>query len=336
MNVVGNGSGNSSPSSTRQVVGSNPTQKSSITSVGPPLNAAPGAPIRHHNQHNTEGGGRINGHIGPGCVGQNGRNGNGNSLPTDDLFLGRNGGQNCGSDVVDELLKPLQSYFSIYRTGQYHSPTGEGLLGQLGVTPGSAAAIAAGLQAVALQNSNDNSNPEQFIGGPATEHNQTTNTPNNSPDKKYRIKNVKIPNGVNMHVPPPNMVQGNPPLHSASNTPVNRTPNRQQPVNFHSQHSPMSHQPHQQQSSPRQMMKLHQNNSKNNSNGHFVNSHQRSSSSGASCVNVLPVSKMNDVINSTNISTKDDLESTNGSTTLTSTFLVPGEANPTSNHHISR
>ena len=320
MNVVGNGSGNSSPSNNRQNMASNPVQK-------PPLNAAPGAPTRHHNQHNNERNGRINGHGGPGIL---------NTLQQqDDLFLGRNGGQNGGSDVVDELLKPLQSYFSIYRTGQYHSPTGEGLLGQLGVTPGSAAAIAAGLQAVALQNSNDNSNPEQFIGGPATEHNQTTNTPNNSPDKKYRIKNVKIPNGVNMHVPPPNMVQGNPPLHSASNTPVNRTPNRQQPVNFHSQHSPMSHQPHQQQSSPRQMMKLHQNNSKNNSNGHFVNSHQRSSSSGASCVNVLPVSKMNDVINSTNISTKDDLESTNGSTTLTSTFLVPGEPNPTSNHHLS-
>ena len=335
MNVVGNGSGNSSPSNTRQVMGSNPTQKSSITSVGPPLNAAPGAPIRHHNQHNTEGNGRNNGHIGPGYVRHNGRNGNGNALPSDDLFLGRNGGQNCGSDVVDELLKPLQSYFSIYRTGQYHSPTGEGLLGQLGVTPGSAAAIAAAAQAVALQNSNENSNPEHYVSGPSTEHNQTTNTPNNSPDKKYRIKNVKIPNGVNMHVPPPNMVQGNPPLHTASNTPVNRTPNRHQPVNFHSQHSPMSHQPHQQQSSPRQMIKLHQNNSKNNSNGHFVNGHHRSSSSGASCVNVVPVSKMNDVINSTNISTnniKDELESTNGSNTLSSTFLAPEESNPTSTH----
>ena len=26
---------------------------------------------------------------------------------------------NGGSDIVDELLKPLQSYFNIYRTGQY-------------------------------------------------------------------------------------------------------------------------------------------------------------------------------------------------------------------------
>ena len=334
MNVIGNGSGNSSPSNNRQVMGS----KSSITSAGPPLNAAPGAPTRHHNQHNAEGNGRLNGHAGPGYIGHNG---NGNALQMqmqDDLFLGRNGGQNCGSDVVDELLKPLQSYFSIYRTGQYHSPTGEGLLGQLGVTPGSAAAIAAAAQAVALQNSNDNSNPEQFMSGPPPEHNQTTNTPNNSPDKKYRIKNVKLPNGVNMHVPPPNMVQGNPPLQTASNSPANRTPSRHQPHNFHSQHSPMSHQPHPQQSSPRQMMKLHQNNSKNNSNGHFINGHQRSSSSGASCVNVVPVSKMNDVISTNNISTnniKDELESTNGSTTLSSTFLVPGESNPTSTHHVS-
>ena len=89
---------------------------------------------------------------------------------------------------------------------------------------------------------------------------------------------------------------------------------------------------------PRQMMKLHQNNSKNNSNGHFINGHQRSSSSGASCVNVVPVSKINDVISTNNISTnniKDELESTNGSTTLSSTFLVPGESNPTSTHHVS-
>merc|ERR1719361_1664234 len=98
-----------------------------------------------------------------GQMGLNGLHSLGQALPYDDLFLGKNGGQNCGSDVVDELLKPLQSYFSIYRTGQYHSPTGEGLLGQLGVTPGSAAAIAAAAQAVALQTTN--SGEEQFRNG---------------------------------------------------------------------------------------------------------------------------------------------------------------------------
>ena len=31
----------------------------------------------------------------------------------------RNKSAQAGSDVVDELLKPLQSYFSVFRTGQY-------------------------------------------------------------------------------------------------------------------------------------------------------------------------------------------------------------------------
>jgi hypothetical protein len=333
LNIVGNGSGNSSPSNNRQAMVHNSGQKSS---AAPPLNAAPGAPICHHNQHNHDGNGYINGHARPGHIGQNGRHGPGHPLTLqDDLFLGRNGGQNCGSDVVDELLKPLQSYFSIYRTGQYHSPTGEGLLGQLGqlgVTPGSAAAIAFAEQAAALQIGNEGHNQEQFISGlqHQQQHNQTTNTPNNSPDKKYRIKNVKIPNGVNVHVPPPNMVSAPPPPpQTSSNNSANRTPSRHQPTNFHSQKSPMSHQP--QQSSPRQLMKMHHHNTKNSSNGHFVNGHQRSNSSGA-CV--VPVSKTNDVINNSNnsssINVNDKIDSTNGSNKLSSTFLVPGESNPTS------
>merc|ERR550539_2388102 len=315
INIVGNGSGNSSPINNRQV-GQNSIQKSNL---GPPLNAAPGAPIRHHNQLNSDGNGQINGHVVHGQIGQNGSIGLGHGIQHDDLFLGKNGGQNCGSDVVDELLKPLQSYFSIYRTGQYHSPTGEGLLGQLGVTPGSAAAIAAAAQAVALQAGSDGGSIEQIISGvQQQQQQQTINTPNSSPDKKYRIKNVKMPNGVNVSVPPPNMVSAPPASHqTASNTPTNRTPNRHQPMNFHSQQSPISHQP--QQSSPRQMIKMH----KNNTNGHFVNGHQRSNSSGA-CV--VPVGKMNDVISSntsSSINVKGNVDSTNGS----STFLVPGEPN---------
>ena len=315
INIVGNGSGNSSPINNRQV-GQNSMQKSNL---GPPLNAAPGAPIRHHNQLNSDGNGQINGHVVHGQIGQNGSIGLGHGIQHDDLFLGKNGGQNCGSDVVDELLKPLQSYFSIYRTGQYHSPTGEGLLGQLGVTPGSAAAIAAAAQAVALQAGSDGGSIEQIISGvQQQQQQQTINTPNSSPDKKYRIKNVKMPNGVNVSVPPPNMVSAPPASHqTASNTPTTRTPNRHQPMNFHSQQSPISHQP--QQSSPRQMIKMHQ----NNTNGHFVNGHQRSNSSGA-CV--VPVGKMNDVIssnNSSSINVKGNVDSTNGS----STFLVPPEPN---------
>ena len=319
-NVVDDGSGNSSPGNRRQAMG--PTTMQKPSGLGPPLNAAPGAPIRHHNQHNSEKNGHINGQMG-----LNGLHGLGQALPYDDLFLGKNGGQNCGSDVVDELLKPLQSYFSIYRTGQYHSPTGEGLLGQLGVTPGSAAAIAAAAQAVAMQTGIDSNSSEQLISG-SQQHNPNTSTPNNSPDKKYRMKNSKVLNGVNVNVPPPNMVSAPPPSQTASNSPANRTPSRHPPINFHSQQSPMSHQP--QQSSPRQMMKMHQNHTKNSSNGHFVNGHHRSNSSGA-CV--MPVSKINDVIisnNSSSININDKVDSTSGSNNLSSTFLVPGESNATS------
>ena len=68
----------------------------------------------------------------------------------------------CGtgaSDVVDELLKPLQSYFSIYRTGQYNNP----------------------LDGVAMMNHMG----DQFASNGHHQHQQR------SPDKKYRIKSVK-------------------------------------------------------------------------------------------------------------------------------------------------
>ena len=66
------------------------------------------------------------------------------------------------SDVVDELLKPLQSYFSIYRTGQYTNPLdGVGLLG---------------------------SAADQFV---SNGHPLPSQQPQRSPDKKYRIKSVK-------------------------------------------------------------------------------------------------------------------------------------------------
>ena len=79
-----------------------------------------------------------------------------------------------GSDVVDELLKPFQSYFSIYRTGQYHNPLG-----------------AAG------DSGNDfasNGVPQQS-SQMSPPHN-SSQQPQRSPDKKYRVKNIaKMPNG---------------------------------------------------------------------------------------------------------------------------------------------
>jgi len=47
-----------------------------------------------------------------------------------------NKGAQAGSDVVDELLKPLQSYFSVFRTGQYQGGGGHhGLLDENGGPP---------------------------------------------------------------------------------------------------------------------------------------------------------------------------------------------------------
>ena len=46
-----------------------------------------------------------------------------------------NKGAQAGSDVVDELLKPLQSYFSVFRTGQYQGGGHHGLLEENGHGP---------------------------------------------------------------------------------------------------------------------------------------------------------------------------------------------------------
>jgi len=93
------------------------------------------------------------------------------------------------SDVVDELLKPLQSYFSIYRTGQYTNPLeGVGLLG---------------------------SGSDQFAsnGHPPPSSSQQQQR---SPDKKYRIKSVKNggsaspqhnPVGVSGDLSPPQVIR---------------------------------------------------------------------------------------------------------------------------------
>ena len=92
----------------------------------------------------------------------------GSSDPFHDPSSVANGGLG-GSDVVDELLKPLQSYFSIYRTGQYQS-----------LHPGS---------------------EEPAFNGSGT----PPHSANRSPDKKYRIKSMKQqqpPNGLKVHHPP--------------------------------------------------------------------------------------------------------------------------------------
>jgi hypothetical protein len=45
------------------------------------------------------------------------------------------GAAQAGNDVVDELLKPLQSYFSVFRTGQYQGGGHHGLLDENGGPP---------------------------------------------------------------------------------------------------------------------------------------------------------------------------------------------------------
>ncbi len=100
---------------------------------------------RHHQHHAQRGGGG---------------GGGGSSDPFHDPSSVKNG--LGGSDVVDELLKPLQSYFSIYRTGQYQS-----------LHPGSD-------ETPSGQGGNN------FNGSVTPPH-----SANRSPDKKYRIKSVK-------------------------------------------------------------------------------------------------------------------------------------------------
>jgi len=141
----------------------------------PALNAAPGAPV-HHPQVNRE-------H--PGL-----RNDDPFHDPTANGQLAGHSGIIGGSssDVVDELLKPFQSYFSIYRTGQYHSGHGLGQDNGPNVGP-------------SINNHAPNENNYGLgttVAGNGHHHQR-------SPEKKYRIKSVK------QTPPPPNNAGGNPP-----------------------------------------------------------------------------------------------------------------------------
>ena len=102
------------------------------------LNAAPGAPLVLHHQ-------------GGGGEGPPGVRSNHPQRPNDDPFhdptangtlretsLVGGGLAGSSSDVVDELLKPFQSYFSIYRTGQYTPGSGISGHGDSNGTPGMA------------------------------------------------------------------------------------------------------------------------------------------------------------------------------------------------------
>ncbi len=81
-----------------------------------------------------------------------------------------------GSDVVDELLKPFQSYFSIYRTGQYQS-----LHGGASSSSGDPGELPGPIQTAFMN------------GVPQGAQLQSSSAANRSPDKKYRIKSVKTP-----------------------------------------------------------------------------------------------------------------------------------------------
>ena len=85
-----------------------------------------------------------------------------------------------GSDVVDELLKPFQSYFSIYRTGQYHNPL-----------------AAAGEANDFASNGVVQNQMQQQAPASHQQQQQQQQPPQRSPDKKYRIKSIpKMPNGA--------------------------------------------------------------------------------------------------------------------------------------------
>lgn len=102
---------------------------------------------------------------------------------------------NGGSDIVDELLKPLQSYFNIYRTGQYGNQ----------VDGATADQVMSEIKQFHFLQTSKNAllNIFQFMNG----HHVPTS--HRSPDKKYRIRSVK--NGsmnhlqpvVALHPPPP-------------------------------------------------------------------------------------------------------------------------------------
>ena len=113
-----------------------------------------------------------------------------------------------GSDVVDELLKPFQSYFNTYRTGQYHSP----LVGDLLINPDR------GEVPFNPQN-NAQLQQQQQQQPPPTQQQQQAQQQQKSPEKKYRIKSMpKMPNGapsspnhVPMQKPPSPSVSRNEP-----------------------------------------------------------------------------------------------------------------------------
>jgi RNA recognition motif-containing protein len=144
---------------------------------------------------------------------------NSSKTPNDPFHDPRPSGQNGlvgSSDVVDELLKPLQSYFSIYRTGQYHGLLG----GSVGGDGGSIGSSSCGL---------DGSGLGPLVNGGGMPR---------SPDKKYRIKSVKpassssnghSPSNSGKHMrndhpvhPPPLHVP--PPTHNAFSVPPPSAP----------------------------------------------------------------------------------------------------------------
>merc|ERR1712141_295658 len=95
-----------------------------------------------------------------------------------------------GSDVVDELLKPFQSYFNTYRTGQYHSP----LVGDLLINPDRGEVPFNPQNNAQLQQQQQQQQPP-----PAQQQQQQAQQQQQqkSPEKKYRIKSMpKMPNGA--------------------------------------------------------------------------------------------------------------------------------------------
>lgn len=91
-----------------------------------------------------------------------------------------------GSDVVDELLKPFQSYFSIYRTGQYHNPLG---------AAGSENDSFANATPVTSSSSPSSQQPQKQPQTPsstsvALQNQQCSQQLQRSPDKKYRTKSM--------------------------------------------------------------------------------------------------------------------------------------------------
>merc|ERR1719414_5169 len=99
------------------------------------------------------------------------------------------------SDVVDELLKPFQSYFSIYRTGQYHNnpilaennPINDFASNGNPINP---------MQKLQMQQQQQQLQQQQQQLQQQQQQQQAQQQ--RSPDKKYRIKNMpknKVPNG---------------------------------------------------------------------------------------------------------------------------------------------